>query len=88
MDNRIREIDLCIEECCELIQALCKVKRCLIGDPTVRKNLEACKMDLIEEIADVSLTIDNIVNVFNISPEMVAELIELKRERTRNLLEE
>lgn len=88
MDDRIREIDLCIEECCELIQALCKTKRSLTVDPTIRKSFEDCRCDLVEEIADVSITIDNIVNAFNISPEVVAELIEFKRERTRNLLEE
>jgi len=45
----ISQMDMCIEECAELIQAINKVKR---------NNCEANKLNLLEEIADVEIMIE------------------------------
>lgn len=71
------QIDMCIEECAELIKALQKLKR---------KNFIVDYNDVCEEIADVKIMIEQMSVVFD--DRIIAQLYMNKLEHLKNLLEE
>ena len=74
------ETVIAMEECAELIQAISKVKRYgFVGE--YRDNL-------IEEIADVSIVIREIMMIFGISVGDINEVIDSKIQRIKSRLEE
>ena len=76
----VLETVIAMEDCAELIQAITKVKRYgFVGE--YRDNL-------IEEIADVSIVIREIMMIFRISDGDVNEVIDSKIQRIKKRLEE
>ena len=76
----VLETVIAMEECAELIQAISKVKRYgFVGE--YRDNL-------IEEIADVSIVIREIMMIFRISDGDINEVIDSKIQRIKKRLEE
>ena len=74
------ETVIAMEECAELIQAISKVKRYGFAGE-YRDNL-------IEEIADVSIVIREIMMIFGISVGDINEVIDSKIQRIKSRLEE
>jgi NTP pyrophosphatase (non-canonical NTP hydrolase) len=72
------QMDMLIEECSELIKAVCKVKRSGFNDKEAINNLN-------EEIADVSIMIEQIVHVYDMS-RIIDMIKEEKLTRLQNLL--
>ena len=76
----VLETVIAMEECAELIQAISKVKRYgFVGE---------YKDNLIEEIADVSIVIREIMMIFRISDGDINEVIDSKIQRIKKRLEE
>ena len=75
----VEETVIAMEECAELIQAISKVKRYGFAGE-YRDNL-------IEEIADVSIVIREIMMIFDISNDDIAEFIDSKIQRIKKRLE-
>ncbi|MBS7389810.1 MAG: hypothetical protein KIG33_05685 [Oscillospiraceae bacterium] len=76
----VEETVIAMEECAELIQAISKVKRYgFVGE---------YKDNLIEEIADVSIVIREIMMIFGISVGDINEVIDSKIQRINSRLEE
>ena len=76
----VLETVIAMEECAELIQAISKVKRYgFVGE---------YKDNLIEEIADVSIVIREIMMIFGISVGDINEVIDSKIQRIKSRLEE
>ena len=76
----VLETVIAMEECAELIQAISKVKR--YGFVGVYRD------NLIEEIADVSIVIREIMMIFGISVGDINEVIDSKIQRIKSRLEE
>ena len=73
------ETVVAMEECAELIQAISKVRRYgFIGQ---------YKDNLIEEIADVSIVIREIMMMFGIADDDIAEFIDSKIQRIKKRLD-
>ena len=69
----------CIEECAELIQALNKLSRADgLGQPT-SKTREECLANIAEELADVQVTIYEMMYLLQIS---ISDIINKKLDRT------
>lgn len=76
----VEETVIAMEECAELIQAISKVKRYgFVGE--YRDNL-------IEEIADVNIVVLELMMIFDISNDDIAEFIDSKIQRIKKRLEE
>ena len=76
----VEETVIAMEECAELIQAISKVKRYgFVGE---------YKDNLIEEIADVSIVIREIMMIFGLSDGDINEVIDSKIQRIKSRLEE
>ena len=76
----VLETVIATEECAELIQAISKVKRYgFVGE---------YKDNLIEEIADVSIVIREIMMIFGIPDGDINEVIDSKIQRIKKRLEE
>ena len=74
------ETVIAMEECAELIQAISKVKRYgFIGE---------YKDNLIEEIADVNIVVHELMMIFDISNDDIAEFIDSKIQRIKKRLGE
>lgn len=71
------QVDICVEECAELVKAICKWKR--YG----RSYLEL--EQVVDEIADVRIMIEQMTLLFGATA--VAERIEFKLERLRQRME-
>ncbi len=67
------ELNVCMEECAELIQAISKCRRYGCEE----KNRE----HLIEEIADTSIIIETLKTIYNIESEEIEETINRKLNR-------
>ena len=75
----VEETVIAMEECAELIQAISKVKRYgFVGE---------YKDNLIEEIADVSIVIREIMMIFGIPDGDINEVIDSKIQRIKKRLE-
>lgn len=77
------------EECCELGKAALKQSREMRGENATHKNPDDIRNNLIEEIADVSVSIYQVVkNTGFITEEEVQEMADRKTERMKKRLEE
>lgn len=76
-------LDVAVEECAELIQAICKVKRALNNEIL---GFAKKRGDLIEEIADVEIIIEQLKTRFDISDRAVELIKAEKIERMKKLL--
>lgn len=79
------QIDKAIEECSELIQALCKYKRVLNKSYTTPE-YEAVVSDVFGEIADVQIMMKQLNIIFNSEEIAFAEIFKLQR-LERSLIE-
>lgn len=74
-------LELCAEECNELAHACLKMARKMRDEnPTPAKD-EYLRMKLIEEIADVRLTVDALVNLLQLPQEQIVETTIVKERR-------
>lgn len=80
------QIGVCIEECAELIQALCKYKRLSSGQPPRKTRAEIIR-NITEEIADVTIMIEQVKELLHIK-EPVESWIIYKLNRTLDSMEE
>ena len=70
------QVDLCIEECSELIKALLKHRR---------YNTTKTLLDMAEELADVSIMVQQLITVFRVEPIVTnVRHSKLYRQRARN----
>ena len=78
-----------MEEMAELIQALCKVMRLMIGDKTLRKTEKEVSAMVDEEIADTEIVLNRLVEIMGYQGqrlEKVKQIIEHKIDRTDYIL--
>ena len=78
-----------IEEMAELIQALCKVMRLMIGDKTLRKTEKEVSAMVDEEIADTEIVLHRLVDIMGYQGqrmEKVKQIIEHKIDRIDYIL--
>jgi NTP pyrophosphatase (non-canonical NTP hydrolase) len=72
------QMDMLIEECSELIKAVCKAKRTNFNDKQAIDNLN-------EEITDVTIMIEQIIHAYDM-PEIIAKIKADKLIRLHKLL--
>lgn len=86
--EKVHDIDICTEECAELIQALSKYKRAILNDKTLRnkKEIEYYKSNVVEEMSDVYITIYHCMDSLGISNDDITEVINLKMNRLNEIL--
>ena len=70
---------MCMEEMCELSQAISK---------SIRKGPECMHMNLIEEMADVIIALSYLYYRFDVSPDEVGKAINVKLDRLERKLKE
>ena len=78
-----------MEEMAELIQALCKVMRLMIGDKTIRKKEKEVSAMVDEEIADTEIALNRLVDIMGYQGqrlEKVMQIIEHKIDRIDYIL--
>ena len=78
-----------MEEMAELIQALCKVMRLMIGDKTLRKTEKEVSAMVDEEIADTEIVLNRLVDIMGYQGqrlEKVKQIIEHKIDRIDYIL--
>lgn len=78
-----------MEEMAELIQALCKVMRLMIGDKTLRKTEKEVSAMVDEEIADTEIVLNRLVDIMGYQGqrmEKVMQIIEHKIDRIDYIL--
>lgn len=78
-----------MEEMAELIQALCKVMRLMLGDKTLRKTEKEVSAMVDEEIADTEIALNRLVYIMGYQGqrmEKVKQIIEHKIDRTDYIL--
>ena len=87
MDDINYNIDLAIEEMSELIQALSKHKRLLQNDKTLRVDKLQIREDIKEEIADVSIVLIKLKEMYFENNIEMIKFIGNKTRRTKELSE-
>ena len=78
-----------MEEMAELIQALCKVMRLMIGDKTLRKTEKEVSAMVDEEIADTEIALNRLVDIMGYQGQRmkkVRQIIEHKIDRIDYIL--
>lgn len=78
-----------MEEMAELIQALCKVMRLMIGDKTLRKTEKEVSAMVDEEIADTEIMLNRLAEIMGYQGqrlEKVKQIIEHKIDRIDYIL--
>lgn len=78
-----------MEEMAELIQALCKVMRLMIGDKTLRKTEKEVSAMVDEEIADTEIVLNRLAEIMGYQGqrmEKVKQIIEHKIDRIDYIL--
>ena len=78
-----------MEEMAELIQALCKVMRLMIGDKTLRKTEKEVSAMVDEEIADAEIVLNRLFDIMGYHGqrfEKVKQIIEHKIDRIDYIL--
>ncbi len=78
-----------MEEMAELIQALCKVMRLMIGDKRIRKSEKEVSAMVDEEIADTEIALNRLVDIMGYQGqrmEKVKQIIEHKIDRIDYIL--
>jgi len=73
------QLDIAQEECAELIQAISKRKR--------YNNIKA-RLNVIEKIADVTIMLEQLKIMFNISDEILEDEVDCKIDRLDKRMEE
>lgn len=81
-------IEICIEECAELIHALSKLKRSYGIGYATPTTIEQARLDVIQALADAINGIDYVMDSLNVSIEDVHELIEIADKRQLRLIGE
>lgn len=80
-----KQINMAIEECAELIQALNKARRCGLldksGDEEYSPNQMDTLLNLYGEIADVKIMLEQLVMIFDNIPGVVEQMVEEKVQR-------
>ena len=66
------QCNIAMEECAELIQAVSKIRRC---------NDSSTLVHLIEEMADVSIVIDQLMIMYGVTEEVLNLMIQYKQAR-------
>jgi len=74
-----KQLDIAQEECAELIQAISKWKR--YGN-------EKAKLNVIEEVADVTIMLEQLKIMFGITEEILNDEIDCKIDRLEKRMEE
>ena len=87
MNNITYNIDLAIEEMSELIQALSKHKRLLQEDKTLRVDKTEIRENIKEEIADVSIVLIKLKEMYFENNIEMLKFIGNKIRRTKELSE-
>ena len=80
-----------MEEMAELIQALCKTLRLMLGDNTIRKTEKEVSAMVDEEIADTEIALNRLVDIMGYQGqrmEKVKQIIEHKIDRIDYILGE
>ncbi len=87
-DYRLNSETQTVEECAELIQALCKKKRLYNDDKSLKQGYTAEGVDeaIIEEIADVVVCLDRLIYLYACKDEVNA-IAEQKIKRTFERIE-
>ena len=78
-----------MEEMAELIQALCKTLRLMLGDKTLRKTEKEVSAMMDEEIADTEIALNRLVDIMGYQGqrmEKVKQIIEHKIDRMDYIL--
>ena len=78
-----------MEEMAELIQALCKTLRLMLGDNTIRKTEKEVSAMVDEEIADTEIVLNRLVDIMGYQGqrmEKVMQIIEHKIDRIDYIL--
>lgn len=78
-----------MEEMAELIQALCKTLRLMLGDNTIRKTEKEVSAMVDEEIADTEIALNRLVDIMGYQGqrmEKVKQIIEHKIDRIDYIL--
>ena len=83
LENRLQQTE---EECAELIQSICKYKRMLQKDKTLRMPNAVVEYKLAEEIADVELCLIELKYLLQ-NNKQVEEIIKDKLDRTEKEME-
>lgn len=73
------QVDMAIEECSELIKALLKYRRKQYGNGVFCQ--DSLSADIIDEIADVSIMLEQLKIIYGFSEKKVEERIEFKLNR-------
>lgn len=73
------QVDMAIEECSELIKALLKYRRKQYGGGKFCKDIQ--RADIIDEIADVSIMLEQLKIIYSFSEKEIEERIEFKLNR-------
>jgi hypothetical protein len=81
------QVGLLMEESAELIQALSKYRRLTVGGQPPRKTKEEIIYSVIEEMADVSIMIEQVKELLCVSPGLFDTVINKKLLRTMDLCE-
>lgn len=82
------QIQVACEECAELIQALSKYQRVSKHQAHDKRKIQRCLNNITEELADVSIMLDQIKLMHGITEKAVSEVRAAKVERLESHLNE
>lgn len=89
LPSQLSVIDLLLqfsEESGELLQALSKYVRKQRGLNPTPVTLEECQQSLVEEIADVSVTLNVLIDKLDIPPDELERIVQSKKARWKERL--
>lgn len=80
-------LENCAEECAELSHACLKMARKIRGENPTPKTIEEIKENLIEELADVALTMSALISALDLNMAEIENLVGYKTTRWKHRLE-
>lgn len=80
-------LENCAEECTELSHACLKMARKIRGENPTPKTIEEIKENLIEELADVALTMSALISALDLNMAEIENLVGYKTTRWKHRLE-
>lgn len=80
-------LENCAEECAELNHACLKMARKIRGENPTPKTIEEIKENLIEELADVALTMSALISALDLNMSEIENLVGYKTTRWKHRLE-
>ena len=80
------QVQVACEECAELIKALSKYQRVTKHQPQDKRKIQRCLNNIIEEVADVSIMLDQIKLMYGITEKTVTDVRDAKVERLEGTL--